>query len=1549
MESSDEEKLDGLEINSIGALYKGPWEKKYWSSSRITSMDGESCTGQTPDIAWETFQKKSGPRVKMWHGKRFSCKIDGIELFGFRNPLVHRLLRDLVANVNGIAEKSLMSPNICSGASRLEHEPPSPDLRTYPDLLPYLGKQQSTGKRSRKHKNKTINAISGASTKRLRAQDLLSDANLAIAKKTNRVCCEGHICQDNKSSLLDRSFECEVRHCHLVGSQERIPVALNGELSYPTGQENHSDGQRMTSSTSDGIFSIPGKLPTVPVPVGLTALVEGQNGPFLVKDELLLKSPKCGDNSVDEPVFSQEQSNLVDPGDSRIACVSDTLSKVNKKFVTSAPPPLQATTTPPPAPTQIYQRRPRPAIPHAMPEESSSQPSMHPSTSQLDRSSDANFEGENSLPVTEGDDREIPFLKGFDSGKDLDHYVSDTLDILQEYVPDFASESYKGSHNNITDEPMQANQLVGNLKSHDPHIVSNDTPNALNSECGKCASKSINAPPTISQDMSCPVTCTQNAVLSEGMITGLHPEEEIGGTSGTSNESSQKSECDSVGQELLKSMMTVLLPRALPLLKKTSKKKKAPASHEETSFIKYASCFNLDGDGAHHLTDAISRGTLAAGIPIGESKVGRKGEMTALGTLLGTDAILEVKKCDDPVGGCITNMPLTERESPEDGKSVIPDTFEDDQSAYDVSNCKPLHSDFCGADPTPFEMEPLNPDIMGMHGNAVGDKESLTWHFGSEDYNGIFSGEGAMLPERPIEKGENLISVPSVGFISPSIHIPLKEKVNDSCGIEAQPKLKSSVDVGIKIVPHCIEGMLDLELIRATHNDAQHSHVESLCKSEIQKISPTHKLPNSLDFGDGPTKRKFQCTSFQDNLADSDIPKLSMVEDKLAANLKGEEGSIRIPVPHMEFDGKTEPCNSSSLIRMLDAAASSGEPCFLCHEVGEHPCLPCPSRKYHAPLSESIICRNIKDNVCPGIYSMKSSPKTEFGQASDQATDTSKIMPFVNETKIGGQPNYLNTLNGIPESEGRLFNLSPLISRNQPMVVHGAEGMHNPSFVDPFVSDVERHSIDAVNEVKKIYSDHKGSDIQKINAYSDLNPHNKLINNNCEDMLSDSKLKQKSLIPDNSFSKVMKPNNEIDDSIELVGCYLHPTPVLSMFLSTMGDDIRICVLCGLLKDKERTLFIYKIPSKESRENSPSFIGYTLIMLPISHGPFDRDTAFERSGLEFTPDGQFLVLLSSVKAPCCREQSINCTCSVCMSDCCEENGVRVVHVELGYVSFVSKLTTTAAVHCILVCEPRYLVAVEGTARLHVWIMDSTWSADVEEFVLPTFDYSSTSILELRRLPMCVSLVIGHDGAGGFGLWDISKRVFLARFSAPGSSIFEVLPVGLFNWQKKGPVVTSSKVDDYTKEIIDATEKWFSGAGENHAFLPSSGEDIAVWLLVSAVSNSEAQLNHHAGDLNKSSAGWRLALLVKNMVVMGSILDPRASAAGVSRGHGIIGTCDGLVYKWELSTGIKLADLHHLKGGGGVSCIATDAKSGALAVAGDECQLLLYRQSSRDLPT
>ncbi|KAL9389208.1 hypothetical protein Peur_017813 [Populus x canadensis] len=91
------------------------------ATAPITSTDGYSCSGQIPDIAWQKFQKNCCPHTKTWHGKRFSCKIDGIEVFGFKNPC----------------------PEV---TSRTEQNNRSPDACTHPDLLPYLPRSRVKGK-----------------------------------------------------------------------------------------------------------------------------------------------------------------------------------------------------------------------------------------------------------------------------------------------------------------------------------------------------------------------------------------------------------------------------------------------------------------------------------------------------------------------------------------------------------------------------------------------------------------------------------------------------------------------------------------------------------------------------------------------------------------------------------------------------------------------------------------------------------------------------------------------------------------------------------------------------------------------------------------------------------------------------------------------------------------------------------------------------------------------------------------------------------------------------------------------------------------------------------------------------------------------------------------------------------------------------------------------------------------------------------------------------------------------------------------------------------
>lgn len=92
--------------------------------------------------------------------------------------------------------------------------------------------------------------------------------------------------------------------------------------------------------------------------------------------------------------------------------------------------------------------------------------------------------------------------------------------------------------------------------------------------------------PTSSKEKPCYVEdelISGHVVDSEESAPESHPEEEM--ATSTSNESYEKIDFDSVGQEIAKSMMTVLLPQALPLLKKSTKKKTANINTLESGHV----------------------------------------------------------------------------------------------------------------------------------------------------------------------------------------------------------------------------------------------------------------------------------------------------------------------------------------------------------------------------------------------------------------------------------------------------------------------------------------------------------------------------------------------------------------------------------------------------------------------------------------------------------------------------------------------------------------------------------------------------------------------------------------------------------------------------------------------------------------------------------------------------------------------------------------------------------------------------------------------------
>ncbi|CAN0896213.1 hypothetical protein LINGRAHAP2_LOCUS18346 [Linum grandiflorum] len=404
-------------------------------------------------------------------------------------------------------------------------------------------------------------------------------------------------------------------------------------------------------------------------------------------------------------------------------------------------------------------------------------------------------------------------------------------------------------------------------------------------------------------------------------------------------------------------------------------------------------------------------------------------------------------------------------------------------------------------------------------------------------------------------------------------------------------------------------------------------------------------------------------------------------------------------------------------------------------------------------------------------------------------------------------------------------------------------------------------------------------------------------------------------------------NFNLEGIAEIVGCYMHPLPVVQLWLSSQENEIYICALCGILPDKHRTLFLYKLATNTSTTGFPSFVGHTTVSWPSPVHMFGK-VAPERSSFQLTPDGQLLVLHGSTKVPCCREGRMDCLCSTCEADSCSSSSVKIVRVYFGHVSVLLELRTDEEIECILVCEPNHLVAAVESGKLHLWTMDSTWSTSKEEHTISNMGYYSPRIVELKSIPKSASLVLGHDGFEEFTLWDISRRTFISRFSAPGASVHAFNPISWFSWQTKAHCFSSyNPEDDYVSRTMEATKSSLTDNPSPH----KEGEGIAIWLLIST--------NNATDD---PVGSWRLALLAKNTMILGATLDPGAVAVGTIAGRGVIATDDGAVSMWDLLTGNKLGSLHHFKDGR-VSCIARDdsSSSSCFAVGSQTGQLLVYR--------
>lgn len=86
----------------------------------------------------------------------------------------------------------------------------------------------------------------------------------------------------------------------------------------------------------------------------------------------------------------------------------------------------------------------------------------------------------------------------------------------------------------------------------------------------------------------------------------------------------------------------------------------------------------------------------------------------------------------------------------------------------------------------------------------------------------------------------------------------------------------------------------------------------------------------------------------------------------------------------------------------------------------------------------------------------------------------------------------------------------------------------------------------------------------------------------------------------------LKHNIGMEGVLQIVACHIHPKPILMALLSTIGNDFYLCLLCGLLAQENKVLFIYSAPITGNNAGCPSFIGHSPVILPFMKDSLGRN-------------------------------------------------------------------------------------------------------------------------------------------------------------------------------------------------------------------------------------------------------------------------------------------------------------------------------------------------------
>lgn len=600
----------------------------------------------------------------------------------------------------------------------------------------------------------------------------------------------------------------------------------------------------------------------------------------------------------------------------------------------------------------------------------------------------------------------------------------------------------------------------------------------------------------------------------------------------------------------------------------------------------------------------ISAGSLGVGMLLQESKENIPERKNDLHTLLNINFHDKMSKVEHLVTNCMTNEPLTNGGSSKDIKSFIPDSFEDDQYGNDTAIKRPSPTGFDEADDAPSDEIKQNIDASVSLFNEVGGvREPSDCLIGNNECDG-----GAM-PSNELEKGENLLSDSLVAF--------LEEEFNDECMNGGEKKSSPGPCLNV----NCTDDMMSLDPDFVKHDNSQHFISESMYKAEKETLI-SECMPQHISLGNDGANHFEQdpsaSTAEFNNFGEKGIPETAESSEKglknssqhdlvnfgVCSNVESRDANIRKQVGCLDGQAVISGmCDSS--ICMPDAELQTN---VLPHDSGKSgklPHSPHSTRTCNIPLSESTLCRNYDSNALDACFAPKTSGTVEDGHARPSKNNPNTGILFANEINIKEHLHIINKMEIPSTSVATLSTACPVLSQIQDGEMNAIGYMEFSNFSDPSLSCSSKNHADSVSKLHSSKEfcipqvqnvlEHSRTDVLGAFSSSNKSPRTELtIDADCQVLLHDH-LYQRSNFDANS-------KKEFRDSMKLVGCYLHPNPILSIFLISKEDFLQICVLCGLLEGSERFLFIYTVPTQEKSESCPSFIGYTSLVFPLFKGP-----------------------------------------------------------------------------------------------------------------------------------------------------------------------------------------------------------------------------------------------------------------------------------------------------------------------------------------------------------